>query len=319
MAKTDSYLQFPLCLLAYGKDIPTRMAAIFAFGARTIGRRFIEKQGEDFIVDGFIAGIVPPELERVYDDSPSQREIVIGLHKLKFEPNDELFESMVKGLESADSFCAKMKRRYGKSPLVRIKADYAVEVLRGTGMSYRTFSTLCGLFSVIGNKHYPMRITRDRIRARAMGYKSANMLFSKDGKLTESGQKLLAEREDGAPPLTTDQVRYTLDILEENGHFARVQANKSQIYFSDRMTREGIYYWLYDWKTQRPNIVKFNRWQDRQLQYAIKQGRAAETDFERERLKSNIDALSLASCVPVKLPTALPTSFPVVTPHLSPL
>jgi hypothetical protein len=314
MAKTDNYLQFPLCLLAYGKDVPTRMAAIFAIAARTIGRGFIEKQGEDFIVEGFIAGIAPTEFGDVYDDSPSQREIVIGLHKLKFELNDELFESIVKNLEAADSFCAKMKSKYGNSSLVRIKAEYAIEALMGTGMSYRNFSILSGLYAAIGDKSYPVSITRDRIRAGAMGYKSSKMLFTKDGMVHQCGQRLLEEREDGTQPLTTNQVRYSLDILERNGHFGRVQANKNEVLFSHRIYPKNMRVMIYDGKTGQANIVKRRRQQDREFQKLIRQGYAAKSEQERVNIRGQVEALPAASSIPNEFTTAFPAGCPTVSP-----
>ncbi len=87
-----------------------------------------------------------------------------------------------------------------------------------------------------------MRITRERLIAGALGYKCAAML---DG---ESGQRLLAERQDKARPLTVAQVRHTLDALEANGHFARCQASKRTVYFSNRLSRTEVREQLFKWK-----------------------------------------------------------------------
>ena len=66
--KSDPYIQFPLCLLAYGKDVQTRMTAIMAHGAVVAGRGFINNQPEEFVVNGFIGNILTEELEDVFEN-----------------------------------------------------------------------------------------------------------------------------------------------------------------------------------------------------------------------------------------------------------
>ena len=269
--KTDSYIQFPLCLLSYGSNVKTRMHAIMTSAAVTAGLGYTEKQTAEFIAERFAESILPSELEDVYEcgDNPyCHKEIVIGMHILKLNLSRDLFVSMTENPWAVRQFCYEMEQKHGKCPLVRIKAAYAEEVLNRSGMSYRDFSILCAIYSIIGSKEYS-RITRDQIRARSMGYKSATALFSKDSDLTENGQKLLNEREDHAKPLTTDQIRYTLDRLE-TGHFARVVAGKREVFFSHRMNRVELSETICGLKTDRSTKLVMNRLADIDLQSRIK-------------------------------------------------
>jgi hypothetical protein len=148
-------------------------------------------------------------------------------------------------------------------------AHYVWDVRNGTGMKFREFAVLAAVYSVIGNKRYPVRVTRDRIRAGALGYKSKNALFDATGRVSEAGRALLNRRYDHAEPLTTDQVRYTLDSLEARGCFARCHASKRQTYFSNRMGKEEMRKHLLEHKTQRTFVLRLARDADRDLQLQI--------------------------------------------------
>jgi hypothetical protein len=269
---TDSYVQFPLYLLAYGNDVQTRMTAIMACGAVAAGSGFIKKQKEEFAVNGFVGNILTEELENVFENGNEfymHKEIVIGMHVLKMDLTRDLFISMNNEIQPVEYFCEKMSKQFGESPLVRIKSTYAEEVMNGRGMNYRDFSILCAVYSVIGNKQYA-RITRDCIRARSMGYKKACDLFSNKSVLTQDGQVLLADRVDKAKPFTTDQIRYTLDKMEA-GHFARVAASKREVYFSHRMDRDILTETLFALKVNPSTKIRINRLNDKELQSRIKE------------------------------------------------
>ena len=269
--KADTYVQFPLYLLAYGEDIQSRLNAIVVHGAVTAGDGFIFKQKEDFVVDGFYQSIMPDEADYLDGsvDVEQCKRIAIGMDVLKLKPDLVRYRSMKRELNPACAFCAAMAKKFGDSPLVRIKTTYANEVMNGRGMDYRVFSILCAIYSVIGNKEYA-RITRDCIRARSMGYKKASELFSDKSVLTPNGEALLAERADGARPLTTDQIRYSLDKMEI-GHFARVVASNREVYFSHRMNRDTLSETILGLKTDRSTKLRINRLDDKGLQSRIKE------------------------------------------------
>ena len=105
----------------------------------------------------------------------------------------------------------------------------------------RDYAVLLAVYAIIGDKQYAI-IRRDRVRAGAMGYSSAKVLFDKDGKLTVAGKRVLAGRADGAKPLTLDQVRYTLDKLHERKFFSRIQPKRCgrSVYYSRGMDHAGL-------------------------------------------------------------------------------
>ena len=61
---------------------------------------------------------------------------------------------------------------HGRDAQVRIRTDWLFEARHGRGLSYLEFAVLVAIYSKIGRKKGPVRITRDEIWRRAHGYKS---------------------------------------------------------------------------------------------------------------------------------------------------
>ena len=99
----------------------------------------------------------------------------------------------------------------------------------GGAVPFREFAVLCAIYSCIGAKAYPVRITRDRIRCRALGYKAPAIM-----------QAEIARRTDGATALSLRQINYTLDALHERKFFARARANERQTFYSHRMGQDEL-------------------------------------------------------------------------------
>lgn len=154
---------------------------------------------------------------------------------------------------------AAMAAIHGASPFVRVRSDLFWNAVKGQ-MPYRNFSVLAAVYAVIGAQPWPVRITRDRINAAALGYKSQKLVTP----------ELLAQRQDGAALLTTDQLRYTLDRLEGDALFIRVQLSPRRVYFSNRMTREAMTEALFKTATKRHTRLTANRAADRELQARIR-------------------------------------------------
>lgn len=275
MSTSNAYFQFPLCLLAYGPDVQTRLTAIVGYCAVTAGRQFTAKTERyqiNAIVETFRIEKRPRDFAEADD---AHREILVGMHMLNVENGS--IARMLEGHRLADAYRQQMEQDFGAFPTVRIRTTYLWEARSGFGMSYREFSTLCAVYAVIGNKEEPVRICRDRIRAGALGYKSAKMLFSEKGDLTEFGACILSKRADGAKPLTTDQVRYTLRRLHDRGHFARVQANQREVFFSHRLSRKKMAEILFAWKTKQAFTRQLHRQQDLELQKRIRAANRPES------------------------------------------
>jgi hypothetical protein len=264
----EIYFQFPLPLLAFGADVETRLRTVVAYAIVTTGRGKYCTMSREEAVE--IAKQIPLENrpQGLHLDRADHISIALG-RKILGVVNGTVADD-VDRFSTAEEFLRADKEAHGPAPTVRVLSRYAWEVLNGTGMDYRKFSVLCAIYCVIGAKAYPVLITRDRIRAAALGYKSARMLFDEFGKLTEAGERLLAQRIDGARPLTLNQVRSTIKKLNEAGHFAKASPNARQTYFSHRMTAVELRSRLLQWKTRPVFTGNLSRSADQELQAKIK-------------------------------------------------
>jgi len=200
------------------------------------------------------------------------RNLLIGLWHLGvvFDAND--FTGYHDEFQQAHAFCENMALSYGAAPQVRVRVDFALDA--GRSISYREFFTICGLYAALGNKKHS-RVTRDRIRAAAMGYKSNRMLFSENSSISPAGVSLLAQRADRMQPQTVNQIRTTLDSLEEKQFFARVQPSRRHVYFSNRLTRDQLGAALFSMRaTRTSSVLRANRQSDRELQARIRAARS---------------------------------------------
>lgn len=112
-------------------------------------------------------------------------------------------------------------KQHGSSPLVFISCELFWKCYNKEGLTYRQFSTMCAINSVIGFKSSPVLIRRCMIIARQLGYKSPVELRGE------------IARGVALKPLTTQQLRDTLDWLESKELIARCQASFRDVYFSN--------------------------------------------------------------------------------------
>jgi len=169
---------------------------------------------------------------------------------------------MLRGFNQCLEHIRDQTARHGPFPHVRVANGYLWDTIKG-GMTYREFSILAAVHCLIGESKCA-RITRDRIRAAALGYKRASDLFDRDSKLTDSGNVLLSQRQDHAVPLKTEQLRYTLDGLEARKFFARVSVGRSA-YFSNKLSREELRKTVFARRTWINFTLGKHRDEDREL------------------------------------------------------
>ena len=94
------------------------------------------------------------------------------------------------------------------------------EAHNNTGVTYREFSILCAINSVIGKERFiPKRITEPSIRVRAAGYKSWKVAQC----------ELASDQSGTAALLSPDQVRGTLEKLHERHFFARARVGAKTV------------------------------------------------------------------------------------------
>jgi hypothetical protein len=196
------YFQFPLCLLAFGEDYKERLQKIVNYclyeqARRTKSARF-------------------PSLNRAATFFGVTIEC---LHK-----------DIISEWKEANAFVCQWEGRYGKDPFVRTGTTLLWEAHDNTGLTYREFSVLCAINSIIGSRSTPMRITQPSIRVRAAGFKSWNVAKS----------ELPSDELGEARLLTIDQVRYTLEKLHERKLFARARVGAKTVKYMLRVTDDEL-------------------------------------------------------------------------------
>jgi hypothetical protein len=248
------YFQFRLSALAYGDaDYRKRLQDIMAWcivkRADILQRKYSSKE--------LLETIKYKDMK--YFNRFSDRHIAIVASINSLQLNDEgdirVIVEQAKGLES---FISMQAERHGLSSFVRIRHDLFFDCLKGE-FNYRDFAVLCSIYAVIGSKEYPVIITRKRIIAGALGYKSPSLMTI----------QALSERQDKEQPLTEKQLRLTLDNLEGRNLIMRVQASPRKVYFSNRMTRREMMEKIFAAKIRRISTVKKNRKEDRSFASAM--------------------------------------------------
>src|SRR5436190_17228520 len=175
IAATDKrgYFQFPLCLLAFGEDYKQRLQHLMSYCVYEQAKRSNPKFPRS-------------ARNRLLDEAATFLRVPIGSH-----------ENRMRQWKEADSFVREWEQRYGKDANVRIGTSLLWEAKDDSGVSYREFSILCAINSIIGKRRsIPKLITVPSVQARAAGFKSWDLL--KSACSDESGKARL---------LTIDQVR----------------------------------------------------------------------------------------------------------------
>jgi len=251
---SEKYFQFPLYALAYGSESKQRLNDIIDYCCVEVGTK--ESAGMALDEKREAAEELSAKPQGYNPTYPTHLALVIGMKMLNVCNGNA--QAMLDGHRSVRQFVQTMTTQHGTSPLVRIRSDLFWSTFKGE-MSYRRFSVLCAVYSVIGSKDY-CRVTRDRIIAGALGYKSAGMI----------SPDLLATRFDGVEPLTENQVRRTLDELENASLFARVQVSKRKVVFSNRLSRKEVMAKVLSATTKQTKKLRSNRSEDEELRAAIK-------------------------------------------------
>jgi hypothetical protein len=257
VSKDSTYFQFPLPCLAYGgPDHKERLRAVIDWcivdRANTLQAKHTKTELKTMVKEisnsSLPGGFDQNSLEHLANVTARKTLCVCGGNT----------HSTIQTAAAVNSFLTGVAVKHGRSPNVRVRNDLLWDCIKGD-MAWRDFSVLCAVYAVIGAKEYPVIITRQRIIAGALGYKSASLMTP----------ELLLERKDGAQPLTENQVRRTLDELERRSLFTRMQASKRKVYFSNRMTRAEMAEQITRSRVKRATKVSKHRQEDRLLSARI--------------------------------------------------
>jgi len=225
--KSGTYFQVPLCAFAFGSTIQERLSAIISFGLVQAGEKWWRRATDDQHQERlrtWIKAKPTPDFKRYVNRhlyAARGCEITnVTMHSIdaRLAEHDALKE-----------FSEDFSARHGTDPLVRLKSSFIFEVRDGNGVTARELSVLAAIYSVIGNKNGPVMITQNRIRCRALGYKSAAVM-----------QVELTKRKDTAKPLTEWELRSTLEKLTVRRFFVRSTYGCRHTYYSHRMTQDQL-------------------------------------------------------------------------------
>jgi hypothetical protein len=289
-----------LSCLAFGPDFKTRLDHVVSWCVVEIGNRRLESNDSTHAVDvdALIqqerqAGNLPLDFD--YRDD-GHRMIFLGRQTLSVGGGG-LCGTCMERWETLEKFIAKMAKMEGNPQQPRIKAALLWDALKGT-MSYRNFAVLTAVYAWLGDKKIPWIVRQASLPAMTLGYKPATLRGP-------DGPTLLASREDGAKPLTRDQIRTTLDHLERANHFARVERDARTVFFSNRMTGDEMRAWFENRATGK---IETRRRKDLEMQARIKAG------------KENIPTIKSVPTIkmesnPDLTPEIVPTQSPLAPPH----
>ena len=223
----DTFFQFPLCALAYGQAVTARLDAIIDYavveaGSSSLAKRSAEHQYQ-FLQFSLQAEGVPRDFKEYL---PQHRAALIGAEIIGVKYS--CMASVMDRWQAINRHITDFERRYGRDAKVRIKKDWLFATRDGKGISYREFSVLCAIYSVIGQKDLAI-VTRENIRRRALGYRTAAIMKAE-----------LRTRADKGQPLTERQLRDTIARLHENLFFARCTVARRITYYSIRLKEEEL-------------------------------------------------------------------------------
>jgi len=256
--RAGNYLQFPLCALAYGKSEHDRLNAIISYGLVETGKVFwsraTDAQRADYLNTWSAVKCLPPDFD---PRNPLHAAAVLGARVIGITIYSVVRE--VAEHQASRQFFDKFRTQNGSDALVRLRRDFIFEARDGRGTSPRELAVLAAIYSVIGKKQRPVRITRDTINLRALGYRSK-----------EIARRELPRRSDGAQPLTEWKLRCTIDSLAARKFFRRSTFGRRETFYTNRMGEAEFRAALIARKTRRSAFKKAQRRKDENLTNTIR-------------------------------------------------
>lgn len=216
---SDHFFRFPLRALSYGADPLTRLEHLIGYCVMDVGFKEL-----DALMDG--TGTPAERRRRAWE---------FGCKIVNVESKgDGADKSLEERHKAISAHCGSEDQAN-----VSIRADWfwnCIYGLRGKEvempLSYREFSVLCAILSKLGNKAQES-CTWNEIQRRSLGYATAKDM-----------QARFSLRADHAVPLTRQQIRSTLDVLERNRFFARWAVGKRTAcwltYYSFKMNKHDL-------------------------------------------------------------------------------
>jgi hypothetical protein len=252
------FFQFPLCALAFGETERDRLEAIISFGFVDAGNKMFKKLDTDIRqqkAKEFCANFEKP-------DDYSQKNTwhvaaMLGAQEIGITVGNLGWS--IERWRILAQFRDQFATKHGPDVEVRIRKDLVFETRDNKGITYREFAILCAVYSFIGSAAYPVRIIKEAIQTRMLGYKKREIMETE-----------VAARNDKVQPLTLRQIGYTLNALHKRKFFARARANERQTYYSHRLTQEELEEELFKRKTGDAYFHAARKTRDKTLMERIK-------------------------------------------------
>lgn len=256
----DSYFQFPLCALAFGKSADERLNAIIDHSVLHAGAKLWRKlTEEERWRESEKWKARPTRPTGINWNSTTHLAALCGADLIGITYHG--MSSLGERHQTFLNFLAGFESRNRRDALVRLKKAWLFDTRDHHGLTYRELSVLCAIYSAIGDKEMAI-ITRERIRRCALGYRSAAIM-----------QAELAQRTDGARPLTERELRDTITRLHRNKFFARCTVARRITYYSIRLDSEALRKKILERRTYPGFFHAAQAAQDAALTAAIKRGR----------------------------------------------
>jgi hypothetical protein len=262
IARAGAYFTVPLCLFAYEASVSKRIKAIVAFGCFTAGHKAWSDLSDADRARWHDEWRFDAQ-ERGFDIADATHcAMRLGAEMIGvFLPN--VFTSAAT-LFRTRQFVAEFEARHGgRDATVRLKGQLVFEAREGEGMTPRELSVLAAVLSVIGRRRDPIRISRQTLIHRAMGYRSAAI-----------GHAEIARRTDAARPLTEAQLRTTLTKLHKRRLFHRHTFGRRQTYYGIGMSKKEFRDKLVELKTKSAARELSDRLEANEIDAQIRDTRA---------------------------------------------
>ena len=231
------YFHFPLCLLAFVSDYKERLDYIVCYCLYEHSQRLKRSF---------------PKLSA--NDALSEAARFLNVNMGSYQVTRDKWRVAI-------AFILQWEARYGRDASVRIATALLWEAYNNTGLTYREFSILCAINSIIGNRRSsPRRITEPSIRIRAAGFKS----------WTVANRELGSDESRKMRLLTPDQVRYTLERLHARKFFARARVGARTVKYMIGVSDAELRVLLLRRQTYYARFRRERAEKDRELMLAIR-------------------------------------------------
>lgn len=236
------FLEFPICCLSYPVNEKGKIAMIISYCVVEHSKK-INSNLDERVPDYLDENKTPFGFNK---KSKTHCKILLAADELGMILGD--INYTIKKHELIKNHISTFNFKYGNDSYCRIGKKLLFETRDGQ-FPYRQFAVLCAVQSILGKRAKFKRITKDRIRFAALGYKSKQVAFQE----LKSSEKLLTDR----------QIGVTVDVLHAKKLFSKFTYANRQTFFSTRLDDDGLFEAIKDskifWAKKKANLMDKQR------------------------------------------------------------